>query len=332
VNILVTGASGFVGRHLVGRMLAARPWDTISVLLLPDETLPEPFVGKVEILRGDVRDAESVRNAVRGKNIVFHMAGFISYWVLDAGMMEAVNVGGVRAIVAACVEFKVKRLVHVSSVGAVGFNLDGKPADEETPFNWPESFGYMTTKRDGQKVVKDAVRDRGLDAVIVNPASVMGPGDPSAKSEHNRLYASMYKGDTFFGTLGGGLAVVDVRDLAETILVAADKGRAGEVYLCVGANATYTQVLELMAMSAGKRLVPFAVPSLALTAVGWSAELFSRLTRKRPFITAAYGRLSGWTAYYSGEKSRRELGVTYRPLEETIADGCEYFERVYLKN
>jgi dihydroflavonol-4-reductase len=330
VNILVTGSSGFVGRRLVERLIDSRPGDKIAAFLLPSEAVPEPFAGKVEILRGDLRDPVAVRRAIEGRDLVFHVAGFISYWILDSGIMKDVNVGGVKAIVDACLEFKVKRLIHVSSVGAVGFHPDGSPADEDTPFNWPESLGYMTTKRDGQKIVQDAVRERGLDAVIVNPASVMGPGDPVPGTAHNRLYADMYAKPFFFGTFGGGLAVVDVRDLVETILAAADKGGKGQAYLSVGANVPYSRVLELMARSAGKRFIPFVAPSFALVAAGWMAETISRLTRKRPLITVAYGRLSSWTAYYSNEKSRRELGVAYRPLEETIADGCGYYERTFL--
>jgi dihydroflavonol-4-reductase len=330
VNILLTGSSGFVGRRLVERLLETRPGDGIAAFLLPGEAVPPPFVGKIEILRGDLRDSSAVREAVRGRDLVFHVAGLISYWVLDRGAMEAVNVGGVRSVVDACLEFGVKRLVHVSSVGAIGFHPDGTPADEETPFNWPESFGYMATKRDGQRVVREAVRDRGLDAVIVNPASVMGPGDPGRDTAHNRLYATMYARPAFFGSFGGGLAVVDVRDLVDTILAAAERGRKGEAYLSVGANAPYTRILELMAKGAGRRFVPFVAPSFALVAAGWAAELVSRATRRRPLITAAYGRLSGWKAYYSGEKSRRELGIAYRPLEETIADGCRYFEDTFL--
>jgi dihydroflavonol-4-reductase len=335
VNILVTGATGFVGRRLVESLLAARPRDkvardAIAAFLLPGEAVPEAFLGGVEIVRGDLRDAESVRAAVRGRDLVFHIAGFISYWRLDAEIMERVNVGGVRSIVEACLECKVKRLVHVSSVGAIGFNRDGSPSGEGTPFNWPESFGYMTTKRDGQRLVREAFLSRGLDAVIVNPASVMGPGDPVPGSAHNRLYASMYKGPLFFGTFGGGLAVVDVRDLVDTIVAAAERGVAGEAYLSVGANVPYTRILELMARNAGKRFLPFAVPPFLLVAAGWLAELLSRLTRKRPLITPAYGRLSGWVAYYSNEKSRRDLGVSYRGLEETIADGCRYYEETFL--
>lgn len=330
MNILVTGASGFVGRRLVERLLDTRPLDKLAVFLLPKEALPASFVDKVDVLRGDLREPETVRAAVRGKDLVFHVAGFISYWILDAATLEAVNVGGVKAVVDACIEFKVRRLVHVSSVGAIGFHADGRSADEDTPFNWPESFGYMTTKRDGQEIVRDSVRDRGLDAVIVNPASVMGPGDPSPATAHNRLYADMYARSCFFGCFGGGLAVVDVRDLVETILAAAEKGRSGETYLSVGANVPYTRVIGLMAKNAGKRFIPLIVPPFVLIAAGWAAELLSRLTRKRPLITVAYGRLSGRIAYYSAEKSRRELGASYRPLEETIADGCKYYEERFL--
>jgi dihydroflavonol-4-reductase len=331
VNILVTGATGFVGRQLVSRILDTMPADKVAAFLLPNESVPESFAGKVEILRGDLRDREAVRAAVRGRDRVYHVAGYISYWILDEDVMRAVNVGGVQAVVDACLEFKVKRLIHVSSVGAIGFRKDASLADETTPFNWPESFGYMTTKRDGQKIVVDAVREKGLDAVIVNPASVMGPGDPIPGSAHNRLYANMYKGAFFFGTFAGGLAVVDVRDLVETILAAGEKGRSGEAYLSVGADIPYSHVLELMAINARKKFIPFAVPPFLVVVAGAVAEFFSRFTKKRPLVTIAYGRLSGWSAYYKNAKSREELGVSYRHLEETIADGCRYYEETFLR-
>jgi dihydroflavonol-4-reductase len=331
VNILVTGASGFVGRRLVSRILDTRPQDKVAVFLLPAETMPEEILDKVEVLRGDLRQPDTVRAAIRGRDLVFHVAGFISYWKLDAKIMEEVNVGGTRAVVEACLESKVKRLVHVSSVGAVGFRKDGSESDETTPFNWPESFGYMTTKRDGQKVVMDAVRERGLDAVVVNPASVMGPGDPVRRSAFNRLCGNVCGKKLFVGTFAGGLAVVDVRDLVETILAAADKGRKGEAYLSVGANLSYKAVLEMLARDAGTRFVPLVVPTFILVVAGWVAELFSRLTRKRPLITVAYGQLSGWTAFYSSAKSRRELGVAYRDFKETVADGNRYYEEHFLE-
>jgi len=331
VNILVTGATGFVGRLLVARLLEeAGPGDDVAALLLPAEPVPEAFRGKVEILRGDLRDPASLRAAAAGRDRVFHLAAYISYWRLDAETMTAINRDGVASLVEACLAEKVGRLVHVSSVGAIGFDPGGSPATEDTPFNWPEDFGYMTTKRDGQRIVLDAVRERGLDAVVVNPASIMGPGDPVPTTAHNRLYGDMYARPFFVGTFAGGLAVVDVRDLVEVILAAADRGRSGERYLAVGANVPYSKVLELMASRAGKAFLPIVAPPALLRAAGWLAELASTITRKRPLLTEAYGRLSGWTAYYSSEKSRRELGVSYRSLEETIGDACGYYEETFL--
>jgi dihydroflavonol-4-reductase len=332
VNILVTGATGFVGRRLVSRLLETRASDTLAAFLLPGEAVPDSFDGKVDILRGDLRDRDSVSAAIKGRELVFHVAAYISYWVLDAELMRAINVEGTRAVVDACLAHGVKRLVHVSSVGAIGFHKDGSLSDEETPFNWPEGFGYMTTKRDGQRIVQEAARGKGLDAVIVNPASVMGPGDPMPGSAHNRLYANMYKSPFFFGTFTGGLAIVDVRDLVETILAAAEKGRRGEAYLAVGADVPYAHVLELMAINAKKTFIPFPVPPILVRLAGWLAELASRATRKRPLVTAAYGRLSGWSAYYRNRKSREELGAAYRHLEETIADGCRYYEETFLRS
>ena len=209
----------------------------------------------MEILRGDLRDPAAVRKAIAGRDLVFHVAGFISYWVLDSGIMEDVNVGGVKAIVDACLEFKVKRLIHVSSVGAVGFHPDGSPADEDTPFNWPESFGYMTTKRDGQKIgTGRRSRARASTRSSSIPHRSWVPATPLPGTAHNRLYADMYAKRFFFGTFGGGLAVVDVRDLVETILAAAEKGGKGQAYLSVGANVPYTRVLELMATERGQAL------------------------------------------------------------------------------
>jgi len=332
VNILVTGASGFVGRQLVAVLLERQPGDSLSVLLLPGEAIPQAFIGKVLIERGDLRDRESIRQAIRGKDLVYHLAGYISYWVLDAGMLRAVNVEGVRAIVEACLEFGIKRLVHVSSVGAIGFDPLGIPTDETKSFNWPENFHYMTTKRDGQRIVEQAAQERGLDAVIVNPASIMGPGDPVPFSAHNRLYGNMFRLPVFIGTFGGGLAIVDVRDLAETILAAAERGRTGESYLSVGANVPYKEVLSLMAHHAGKKFLPLVIPPFVLVMAGWLAELISRLTRRRPLLTLAYGRLSGWTAYYSNKKSVDELGVSYRPLDQTVRDGCSYYASSFLSS
>ena len=332
MRILVTGATGFVGRTLIHQLKRNRPEDELYAFILPGEEVPDFFREyNVGILIGDITNRTSVDAAVKGKDIVLHLAGYISYWRKDIPKLEAVNVAGVGHVVDSCVRYGVKRLVHVSSVGAIGFYTDGTPADEETAWNWSDRFPYMTTKKKGEDLVLDAVREQDLDAVILNPASIMGPGDPSPETAHNRLYGNIYTSPFFLGSFAGGLALVDVRDLCGAIISAIENGEAGERFLIIGANVRYSEVLRLIGIYAKKAVFPFSIPPFLLVAAGLFMEFLSSITRKRPLLTSAYGRLSGWFAYYSNEKSKKILGVKYRSIETTIEDGCHYYESAFMK-
>lgn len=232
----------------------------------------------------------------------------------------------------ACAEAGVLRLIHVSSVGAIGFHPDERLADEDTEFNWPDSFHYMVSKRAGQDAVFAIGRETGLPVVAVNPASIMGPGDPRASSPMNQLFALLMRKNVFVGTFAGGLAIVDVRDLSELLIAVAEKGVPGRNYLAVGANVPYTRVIELMTQFAGKKHLPLVAPPRALKAAGAALERFALLTGIDPLLTESYGALSGWTAYYSAQRSIDELGASYRDLETTVADSIEYYRRRFMQN
>jgi dihydroflavonol-4-reductase len=332
MRILVTGATGFVGSVLVPQLVKKYGPDSISAYVLPGDRIPESWrEEKVRIFPGDITDRRSLADAVKGHTHVIHLAGLISYWRRDFDRLMRVNWQGPRAVVEACLGSGVSRLVHVSSVGAIGFLKRGRLIDETTPFNWPPYFHYMTSKFLGQEVVAEAVRQKGINAVILNPASIMGPGDPVIETPHNQLYARVY-GGLMLGSFRGGLGVVDVRDVAEIIIKALDRGRAGEKYLLVGANLSYSEVLRLIGRHAGRPVYPFSVPGWLLSAAGLSMEMVSLLTRKRPLLTYAYGRLSGWTTFYSNEKSRRDFSHDYIPVDRTIEDSCRYFERTFISS
>jgi dihydroflavonol-4-reductase len=211
----------------------------------------------------------------------------------------------------------------------VGICRDGRPADEATPFNWPNFFYYMISKFQGQQVVEEAVRRRGLEAIILNPAAIMGPGDPNENMPHNRLYRLASRG-TLVGSFSGGMSVVDVRDVAAIILKALEGGRSGERYLLVGDNVTYQQAVRALARAAGQKAIPVRMPSLALEAAGILLEALRGLTGRPPLITQSYGRLSGWKIYHSNEKSLKEFGHTYIDFETTVRDGYTYFKKTYL--
>jgi dihydroflavonol-4-reductase len=330
MRILVTGATGFVGAVLMPELVRDHGSGNLTAFILPGDPIPQSWAGLgVRTIPGDIADAEAVRAAVSGHSHVIHMAGLISYWRRDRLLLDRVNREGVRCVVEACLAEKVTRLVHVSSVGAIGFHRDGTPASEETPFNWPDSLPYMTSKRNGQAVVEAAVRSQGLEAVILNPASIMGPGDHVEHTPHNRLYRSIWRGP-LLGSFRGGLAVVDVRDLAAIVSKALAGGRAGEKYLVIGANLSYAEVIRQVSRCCGRKAYPFVVPAPLIAVAGGVLETVSRFSGKRPLLTAAYGRLSGWFAYYDNGKSRREFGYEYIPVEQTIRDGWEYYRRHFV--
>ncbi len=336
MRILVTGATGFVGNTLLPELRKVFPDAEMTAFVLPDDTFRDCLskYKKLHIIEGDIRDKKEIQDAVKGHSHVIHLAGLISYWKRDREKLMAVNKSGVRNIVESCLEHHISKLIHISSVGAYGFNKDGRFADEETPFNWPSHFGYMVSKYEGQKIVEQAIRDKGLNAVILNPASIMGPGDPNLSTPHNQLYNKIYKGP-LIGCFSGGLAVVDVRDLVGIIIKtldsdALDSDINGKKYLVVGANVKYTQVVKAIARHAGKKAYPFPVPSFLLSVLGTCLELLSSVTQQRPLLTRAYGKLSGWKTYYSNEKSKKDFNHDYIPFEQTIKDSCRYFKKNFL--
>jgi len=332
MRILVTGATGFVGSVLVPELVKNFGPGSVSAYVLPGDRIPESWKDEqVRIIHGDISDEKRVLEALEGQTHVVHLASLISYWRRDFHRLMRVNWRGTRAVVEACLRAGVRRLVHVSSVGAVGFRKRGALIDEKTAFNWPPYFYYMTSKHFGQKAVEEAARKNGLNAIILNPASIMGPGDPVLETPHNQLYARVY-GGPMFGSFRGGLGVVDVRDVSAIIIKGLDRGRAGEKYLLVGANLPYQDVLRLIGKHARRPVHPFPMPASLLSAAGLSLELASNMTRKKPLLTYAYGRLSGWTTYYSNEKSRREFSHEYIPVDQTIRDSCRYFERVFISS
>lgn len=317
MRVLVTGASGHIGTNLVPRLLDAG--HEVGVLAHEHSQTLDGLA--VRRFAGDVLDPASLRAAFEGAELVYHLAAVISIHGDARGRVHAVNVEGTRNVVAACREVGVRRLVHFSSIHALS-DHDG-PIDETRPLALSPSLpAYDRSKAMGEQAVLEGVA-AGLDAVIVNPTGVAGPGDHKP-SEFGASLLLMARGK-LPATVDGGFNWVDVRDVADGAIAAAERGRAGERYLLSGEWASVARVAEYVAEATGVPAPPFTTPRwLARASVplvtGWAA-----LTGTRPVYTAEAVLYLGCHQDVRNDKARAELGFNPRPARESVHDALRWF-------
>jgi nucleoside-diphosphate-sugar epimerase len=189
----------------------------------------------------------------------------------------------------------------------------------------------MKTKYEGQQVVIDAIENRSLEAVILNPASIMGPGDRNFQSPQNQMYDRLYH-KKLIGSFCGGLAIVDVRDLVTIIIKSLSMSEIRwNKYLVVGENSTYRKLIKLLGEKSGKKVYPFKIPPGIITVLGVLNESFSKTFKIKAVLTYSYGKISGMYGYYSNRRSIEEFSHKYYSIEQTVEDGCRFFEEYFKK-
>lgn len=312
---LVTGGTGFIGSH-VARALAARG-EELRLLLRRDARAEHLADLEYERVTGDITDRRAVRRAVKGVERVFHIAGTTSLRVRDHDRVFAVNLGGTMNLLEAALDAGVERVVHTSSVAAIGPAPPGKTADESQPFTAGElGIAYVNSKHEAEV---EALRfaARGLDVVCVNPTFVLGPDAPTASSMGLVRRFLMRRIPVY---TDGALNVVDVRDVADGHLLADQKGRTGERYILGGRNFTLQRLFADLSRISGVPPPAMRLPaSLAIGGVGLGRRLGIPLPVSREEVRS--GTL-WWT--YRSTKAKKELGFEARPHEETLEDAVRW--------
>ncbi|MFW2390379.1 MAG: NAD-dependent epimerase/dehydratase family protein [Polyangiales bacterium] len=321
---LVTGGGGRLGNVLVRRLLETGH----EVRVLEPGDRPESLADlDIQFVSGSVLDAGDVTRAVDGVDVVYHLAAKIDLSPNKDPMMYSINVDGTRKVVDACLAAK-RRLVHTSSHHALVREPLDQPLTEEKPLALDETCLYHRSKAIGETIVLDAC-ERGLDAVIVNPGSMIGPHD----YEPSMIGAALL--DMYFGRVPVLLDLlsdyVDVRDVADGMISAAEKGRRGERYFLTGDVIPIMEMVSVFAELSGAKVPTRALPLW----VGWVllpfARLGSTLTKTEPFITADMLRASVSNEVVSRDKAERELGYSIRSLRDSLGDALNWYgERGWL--
>ena len=305
---LVTGATGFVGSH-VARALAARG-DDVRVTVRATSRL-EPLKDlDVETVVADVTDRRAVRRALRGVSRVFHVAGSTNLRA-SADDLFQLNVQGTRTVLEECLRADVERVVHTSSVAAVGPAPEGGAADERLLWRGGElGIPYVDSKHEAE-VEALRIGARGLPLVVVCPAYVLGAGD-THRSSTELVRRFMLRRIPAY--VDGAINVVDVADVAAGHLLADERGVVGERYILGNRNYTWDRLFADLA-----RLSGIEGPALRLrvSAALALAETLGRLPGPTPITPVEVRSAAHWWTYRS-TKARRELGWTTRPHEETV--------------
>lgn len=317
-DCLVTGGTGLVGNNVI-RMLTAQGRRVRT--LVRGRSRDREFDGvAVDRTNGDVTDGEAVQRAVTGCRVVIHSAAMVHVGWRRLAEMRRVNVEGTR-LVAEAARREGARLVHVSSVNALGLTGDHTPADEETPFGNTVECPYVVTKREAEQVVLDEV-DRGLDAVILNPVFMLGPWDWKPSSGRMLLEVAAGKG---LLAPPGSQHFGDARDIAAGIVAAITKGRPGRRYILGGHHLRFIEAWTLFAEVSGRRPPRGEAPLRVVRFAGRMGDLIAGCIGREGPLNSAAASMSLLCQHYSSERARNELGYSIRPLKETVEHAWRWF-------
>lgn len=319
--VFLTGGTGFVGAHVVRALL--RRGRTVRCLVRSSSRLSNLEELPVEVVAGDVTDRASLMRAMAGARTVFHCAADYRLSARRPREIYAVNVEGTRNVLAAASEVGAERVVYTSSVGALGLTRDGRPGNEETPVEPRSLIGhYKKSKHQAERVAQEWAA-RGLPVVIVNPSTPVGELDikPTPTGQmivdflNRRLPAYV---DT-------GLNIVDVRDVAEGHVLAAEKGRVGERYILGNRDMTLKEILDTLSTVTGIPSPAIRLPHWIPLAAAAADTLAARLTGRPPRVPLEGVRMSRHRMFFDAGKAIRELGLPQTPVEEALARAVAYF-------
>lgn len=324
MNVFVTGATGYIGQHVVA-LLAARG-DAVRALVRAEGAALPPGV---EGIRGDLSDETSLARGAEGCAAAVHLAAMVSFRPADAERLLAVNAEGTRRFLAAARRAGVRRAVVASSACTVGLSRHPEDVlDEESPLDERllAHNVYLRSKVLAERHARDAAA-AGFHVSIVNPTTVYGPGD--ARLNSGTLVLGVAR-RAWLPSPPGGSNVVDVSDVAEGIVAALARGAAGRRYILGGENLPFRRILETIAVAVGRRPVFVPLPRWGRLPAGLAMRLAARVSGNR-LLTPQIIEDTFLFKYFSSARAARELGWrAKRPFAETAAAAWRYYQEVGL--
>jgi nucleoside-diphosphate-sugar epimerase len=320
MKYFITGGTGYIGRRLIEKILSIGGEITLLARNTSDLKGIEGKKG-VKIINGSLFDVASMKEAMKGNDVVFHLAGYAKNWSRDNSVYEKVNVQGSLNVAEAAVEAKVKKMVHVSSIVAFGPTDKTEHTKRKRSGEIVRFTEYEKTKaRAEEELIHFSGRHKEIDIIIVNPTRVYGPGiinEANSLTRMIKIYLNFH--EYLLLGLGNNVAnYVFVDDVVKGLLLAADKGKRGEKYILGGETISLRGFFKKLRTASGKRAVPIFIPKPFAMIIGFCAEAAAKLFGIYPFITRPWIRhfCADWN--YGSDKAVSELGYKPTALEDAL--------------
>ena len=319
----VTGGTGFVGAHVVRKLVERGDMVRVLVRRTSNRALLEGM--PVETAVGDLRDMDSLMKSLQGVDELYHVAADYRLWSRDPRELYRSNVNGTRNMLEAARVQNVPKVVYTSTVGCLGIPKDGSPGNENTPVTRDELVGnYKRSKYDAEQIAIEYA-GKGLRVVIVNPSTPVGPGDirptPTGKIILDFLHGKM---PAYVDT---GLNLVAVQDVAKGHLLAAEHGRVGEKYILGNKNLTLREILAILAKITRRKPPRVRIPHWVALGAAVGDSAISRVLGREPGIPIEAVLISRKRMFFSAGKAISELGLPQMPVEEALEQAVGWFRK-----
>ncbi|MBI4577415.1 MAG: NAD-dependent epimerase/dehydratase family protein [Planctomycetes bacterium] len=318
---LITGATGFLGSAVLRALLEAG--HSVRALVRPTSRRDNLAGLRVEPAEGDLLDPASLARALEGCEALFHVAADYRLWARDPSEILSANVEGTRSILAAAHAAGVRRVVYTSSVAAVGLPEDGRPGTEADRADPLRAAGpYKRSKVLAEEEARVAFRG-GLDVVIVNPSTPVGPRD-LRPTPTGRIVLDFLRG-RMPAYVDTGLNIIDVDDCARGHVQAYERGVAGERYILGGENLSLREVLGLLAAQTGRAPPRLRIPWWLAWAAGAASTAWASVSGREPAVPLDGVRMARRRMFFDSSRARAELGLETRPAREALGRAARWF-------
>lgn len=321
--ILVTGGTGFLGSHLVKKLLAQG--EAVRVLARTNSPKANLENLSVEFIEGDLRNAASLFKAVEGVSIVYHVAADYRLIYKNPKELYDTNVQGTINLLTACKKNNISKIVYTSSVATIGIPKDGTPGNENTPATLIDMIGHY--KRSKFLAEQEALNfaKEGLPVIIVNPSTPVGSHDRKPTSTGQMILDFLNRRMPAY--VETGLNIIDAEDVADGHILAAQKGRIGERYILGNRNMTLLEIFNALSTLTGLSSPKVKIPLWVAYAFGLTDKVVSEWILKRePQIPLEGVKMARKKMFFSAAKAIKELKLPQTPVDIALEKAIRWFQ------